>query len=78
MDEAAELASYMLDEPGCLTTEQLMDKFKAAMSPHFDVKKHLKKIGLANQTTMCALRRAEQHRPAPPSFRRLRPTRARR
>jgi len=52
MDEAAELASYMLDEPGCLTTEQLMDKFKAAMSPHFDVKKHLKKIGLANQTTM--------------------------
>jgi hypothetical protein len=26
------------------------------MSPHFDPKKHLRKIGLANQTTMCAAR----------------------
>merc|ERR1711988_779865 len=50
--EAAEVASYILDEPGCLTTEQLMEKFKHAMSAHFDPKKHLKKIGLANQTTM--------------------------
>merc|ERR1719310_1032504 len=52
MDEAAELASYILQEPGCLTTEQLMDKYRKAMSPHFDPRKHLKKIGLANQTTM--------------------------
>jgi 4-hydroxy-3-methylbut-2-enyl diphosphate reductase len=52
MDEAAELASYILDEPGCLTTDELMAKYKHAMSPHFDPKKHLKKIGLANQTTM--------------------------
>jgi len=52
MDEAAELASYMLEEPGALTTEQLMEKFKKAMSPHFDPKKHLKKLGVANQTTM--------------------------
>jgi len=29
-----------------------MAKFKHAMSPHFDPKKHLKRIGLANQTTM--------------------------
>jgi len=52
MDEAAEVASYILQEPGSITTEQLMEKFKEAMSPHFDPKKHLKKIGLANQTTM--------------------------
>jgi len=52
IDEAAELASYILQEPGCLTTEALMAKFKDAMSPHFDPKKHLKKVGLANQTTM--------------------------
>jgi len=52
MDEAAVLASYILNEPGSLTTEELMEKFKHAMSPHFDPKKHLKRIGLANQTTM--------------------------
>jgi 4-hydroxy-3-methylbut-2-enyl diphosphate reductase len=52
MDEAAIVASYILQEPGCLTTEELMAKFKDAMSPHFDPKKHLKRIGLANQTTM--------------------------
>ena len=52
MDEATVLASYILQEPGCLTTEELMAKFKDAMSPHFDPKKHLKRIGLANQTTM--------------------------
>ena len=52
MDEAAQLASYILQEPGCLTTEELMAKFKDAMSPHFDPKKHLKRVGLANQTTM--------------------------
>ena len=28
-----------------------MAKYKKASSPHFDPKKHLKKIGLANQTT---------------------------
>jgi len=52
MDEAAMLASYILQEPGCLTTEELMAKFKNAMSGHFDPKKHLRRIGLANQTTM--------------------------
>merc|ERR1719231_2040575 len=29
-----------------------MTKYRKAMSAHFDPKKHLKKIGLANQTTM--------------------------
>ena len=52
MDEPAEVTSYILGEEGSLTTEQLMEKYKNAMSPHFDPKKHLKKIGLANQTTM--------------------------
>ena len=44
MDEAAMVASYILQEDGCLTTEQLMAKFKDAMSPHFDPKKHLKRM----------------------------------
>jgi len=52
MDEAAEIASFILGEPGCLTEEELMTKYRQAMSPHFDPKKHLKRIGLANQTTM--------------------------
>lgn len=52
MDEAAEIASYILQEEGCLTTEELMDKYKHAMSANFDPKKSLQKIGLANQTTM--------------------------
>ena len=52
LDEAAEVASFILQEPGCLTEAELMAKYKDAMSPHFDPQKHLKKIGLANQTTM--------------------------
>ena len=52
MKQATEVASYILEEPGCLTTEEFMAKYKHAASPHFDPKKHLKKIGLANQTTM--------------------------
>ena len=30
----------------------MLEKYKHAASPHFDPKKHLKKIGIANQTTM--------------------------
>lgn len=52
MKEAEEIASYILQEPGCLTDEELLAKYKKAASPHFDPKKHLKKIGIANQTTM--------------------------
>jgi len=52
MKQAEEIASYILQEPGCLTDEELLAKYKHAASPHFDPKKHLKKIGLANQTTM--------------------------
>jgi len=52
MKEAEEIASYILGEPGALTDEELLEKYKHAASPHFDPKKHLKKIGIANQTTM--------------------------
>ena len=46
------MASYILGEEGCLTDDEFMAKYKHAASPHFDPKKHLKKMGLANQTTM--------------------------
>ena len=52
MKEATEIASYILQEPGCLTDEELLAKYKHAASAHFDPRKHLKKLGLANQTTM--------------------------
>merc|ERR1712060_389237 len=52
MKQAQEIASYILQEPGCLTDEELLAKYKHAASPHFDPKKHLKKVGIANQTTM--------------------------
>ena len=52
IDEAGLLAAYILDEPGALTREEILEKFKHAISPGFDPAKHLKKIGIANQTTM--------------------------
>jgi len=52
MAEAQEVASYILGEEGCLTDEQFLDKYRHAASPHFHPAKHLKKMGLANQTTM--------------------------
>ena len=50
--EAEEVAAYILGEPDALTTEQLLEKYKNAISKGFDPRKHLKRIGLANQTTM--------------------------
>merc|ERR1719393_954797 len=52
MDEAELLAAYILDEPGALTAAEILEKFKHAISPGFDPAKHLKKIGIANQTTI--------------------------
>mmetsp|Transcript_51613 Transcript_51613/g.144270 ORF Transcript_51613/g.144270 Transcript_51613/m.144270 type:complete len:265 (-) Transcript_51613:292-1086(-) len=49
LPEAEYLANYMLNGGD---EEEFMKKFKVAASVHFDPKKHLKKIGLANQTTM--------------------------
>jgi len=53
-EEAKYVADFMLtaekgDEEA---TKAFMEKFSKACSPHFDPHKHLKKIGLANQTTM--------------------------
>jgi len=52
MAEAQEVASYILGEAGSLSDEEFMAKYKHAASAHFDPRKHLKKIGIANQTTM--------------------------
>jgi len=52
LKQATEVASYVMQEPGCLTDEEFLEKYKHAASPHFHPRKHLKKIGVANQTTM--------------------------
>jgi len=52
MAEAEEIAAYIMQEPGCLTDEELLEKYKNAISVGFDPKKHLRRIGIANQTTM--------------------------
>jgi 4-hydroxy-3-methylbut-2-enyl diphosphate reductase len=52
MDEAQEIADYIMGVEGALTDEELLEKYKNQVSKGFDPKKHLKKIGLANQTTM--------------------------
>jgi len=52
MKEATEVAAYILGEEGALTDEEFLEKYRHAASPHFHPRKHLKKIGLANQTTM--------------------------
>ncbi len=52
MDEAEELAAYIMGEPGALTDEELLQKYAKAVSPGFNPRRDLKKIGLANQTTM--------------------------
>eukprot|EP00966_Prymnesium_polylepis_P199346 4619348-Prymnesium_polylepis.1 len=51
-------------EEGCLTSEELLAKYKHAASPHFDPEKHLRKIGLANQTTMYK-KETQARRPRP-------------
>lgn len=52
-EEAKLVADFILiAEEGDGKAEELMTKFSKACSTHFDPHKHLKKIGLANQTTM--------------------------
>lgn len=51
MDEAEYVCNYILN-PTAEGKEDLMRKFAKAMSPGFDPDVHLKKIGIANQTTM--------------------------
>jgi len=51
--EAEYLVDFMLNaEEGDGRAEEFMAKFSKACSSHFDPHTHLKKIGLANQTTM--------------------------
>lgn len=53
IEEAEYLADFILTaKEGDGKAEALMVKFSKACSPHFDPHMHLKKIGLANQTTM--------------------------
>ena len=52
LDEAEEIASYIMGEPGALTDDELLKKYANAISPGFNPRRDLKKIGLANQTTM--------------------------
>ena len=49
MEEAEYLANYILEGGD---EKEFMEKFRFATSKNFDPKKHLKKVGLANQTTM--------------------------
>jgi len=53
IDEAQFVSDFILTaEEGDGRAEEFMEKFSKACSSHFDPHKHLKKIGLANQTTM--------------------------
>jgi len=52
IDEAAMVAKYILGEPDALSKEAFLEYFKNAISEGFDPDKHLRKLGLANQTTM--------------------------
>lgn len=53
LEEAEIVADFMLTaKEGDGKAEELMAKFGKAASSHFEPHKHLKKIGLANQTTM--------------------------
>jgi 4-hydroxy-3-methylbut-2-enyl diphosphate reductase len=51
MDEARIVCEYI---EGRIPAEDLMTRFAHAVSPGFDPRLHLKKIGVANQTTMLA------------------------
>jgi len=52
IEEAAMVAKYILGEPDALSKDAFLEHFKNAISKGFDPDKHLKKLGLANQTTM--------------------------
>mmetsp|Transcript_9975 Transcript_9975/g.25354 ORF Transcript_9975/g.25354 Transcript_9975/m.25354 type:complete len:467 (-) Transcript_9975:264-1664(-) len=51
LDEAEYVCDYIL-APSAAKKDDLLKKFAKAMSPGFDPDVHLKKIGIANQTTM--------------------------
>ena len=51
MDEARIVCEYI---EGRVTSDALMTRFARAVSPGFDPERHLRRIGVANQTTMLA------------------------
>ncbi|MDA1080149.1 MAG: 4-hydroxy-3-methylbut-2-enyl diphosphate reductase [Gemmatimonadetes bacterium] len=52
MDEARDVCDYI--EGVGMSREAFLDKYRVQASPHFDPDVHLKRIGVANQTTMLA------------------------
>jgi 4-hydroxy-3-methylbut-2-enyl diphosphate reductase len=54
MAEAGLVMDYIEQAPGALTREAFLERFRAMASPGFDPDLHLRRIGVANQTTMLA------------------------
>ncbi|MDA1093782.1 MAG: 4-hydroxy-3-methylbut-2-enyl diphosphate reductase [Acidobacteria bacterium] len=47
-----DVCGYISGRAGSLTSRELLDRFKDAVSPGFDPEQHLQRLGCANQTTM--------------------------
>ncbi len=54
MSEAEEVGAYLCDLPGSLSRGEFMERYGKRTSTGFDPDRDLKKIGVANQTTMLA------------------------
>ncbi len=54
MSEAEEVGAYLCDLPGSLSRGEFMERYGKRTSKGFDPDRDLKKIGVANQTTMLA------------------------
>jgi 4-hydroxy-3-methylbut-2-en-1-yl diphosphate reductase len=54
MDEVRLVLDYIEGAPGALSREAFLEHFRKKSSPGFDPDLHLKRIGVANQTTMLA------------------------
>lgn len=50
--QADDVCGYISGRAGSLTSRELLDRFKDAVSPGFDPEQHLQRLGCANQTTM--------------------------
>jgi len=54
MDEAMLVCDYIAGRPGSLSREEFIEHFREKATPGFDPDEHLKRVGVANQTTMLA------------------------
>ena len=54
MEEARLVCDYIARRPGSLSTGEFREHFRRKATPGFDPEKDLRKIGVANQTTMLA------------------------